>query len=168
MREYDVAAGLTVVAAGAFFFWGAGRIEIYGGDAIPADFFPKVVSSLIVVAGIILTVAGVRRRSVSAEVASENDVTDNDWSDFLRVTLPLVALTVCYILAWRSFGYVLATLMVAPSMFFVFGNRGFTWAFLVPVGTALAFFFIFFSGMGLHDAPGQFFDQTPINRMLGS
>jgi hypothetical protein len=154
----DAVVGVGVVLIGVFFLWGAGRIDVYGDDAIPSDFFPRVIATLMIVAGVVLAASGLRRRH--AELG--------DLSDLVRVTLPLVALTITYILLWRQVGYLLASLAVAPLIFVAFGNRGLRHALLVPAAVVLGFFLVFFTLMGLHDAPGRLLDQAPLNRLLGA
>jgi hypothetical protein len=82
------------------------------------------------------------------------------------VTLPLAGATLLYILAWRWFGFLLATLLLAPAVFLAFGNRGLRDSCLIPTAVAVAFYVMFFLGMGLFDAPGTLIDLAEIRRSL--
>jgi hypothetical protein len=157
----DAATGASIIALGMFFLWGAELIDVYGDDAIPSDFFPRAISILLILAGAALAAGGV----VAARRVTP---TSQDWRDFGRVTLPLAALTVGYAVLWRQIGYLGASMIVAPLMFLVFGNRGWRDALLVPAVVVIVFFVLFFSLMGLHDAPGRLLNQGPLNRLLGA
>jgi hypothetical protein len=156
----DTWAGLAAFLTGLFFFWGAGKIEIYGGETIPPDFVPRASATLMCAAGIALMI-----KSQLSESATET-IGVTGLSAFVRVTLPLVGATLLYILAWRAFGFLAATLLLASPVFLAFGNRGLRDAALIPIGVAVVFYVVFFIGMGLFDAPGSFVDLGEIFRSL--
>ena len=156
----DTWAGLAAFMTGLFFLWGAGRIEVYGGETIPPDFVPRASATLMCAAGIALMI----KSQLSEGVAQTIGVAG--LADFVKVTLPLVGATLLYILAWRAFGFLAATLLLASPVFLAFGNRGLRDAALIPLGVALVFYIVFFIGMGLFDAPGSIVDMGEIFRSL--
>lgn len=156
----DTLAGIAVIAVGVFFLWGAAQIETFGGDVIESDLIPRAVSILTCFAGVLLVVSSLKAPQRSGGQAAA-------FRDFALITLPLAALILFYVLLWKWFGFLLATLLAAPVIFWTFGNRGWRTGLALPFAIAVLFYVLFFRIMGIFDAPGTVIDFAAIVGALG-
>lgn len=154
----DLAISVAIAAFGAAVWWGTLRIDTSAGLLEGPRLLPTLVASGLVVlsAGLAVHAAGrLLARSPDGDGSSTAE-----WSGFIRVAAPLLALVFVYVALLNGFGYLLATALTAPTAFLLFGNRGWQQVVVLPVGLAVLFYVLFFQLLGMFDPPGAVFDLS--------
>lgn len=116
LSQERVIGVVSVIAAVILWYLAAGLPSIpTHGDVGPA-FFPRVIASLFLILGVLFLAIGPRLRPKAAETVSISR------NDILRAGLLLV-LTITYVAAQETLGFVLATAAYLFAGRFVFGSR---------------------------------------------
>ncbi len=145
-RKTDITTGIVVAVIGAVFFFEAGSIEGAGTEDMRARLLPQIISGLIVALGVLLSVAGFyKKKGFDAGAPFDAAV--------LKRIAPLVLIAFGYVVLFKLFGYLAATLLVSIPVFYMFGNRGWKSLLLPSVVATGIIYYVFFSLMGLYHAP---------------
>lgn len=146
------------LAGGLIFLFGAITTALsvntgtvaWGGES--ARLFPLVISAGLMVMGALLTLAGLRRATM----------TPLDFGVEAKGVLALAILGAFYVFAIGKLGYLVATGMAAPVALFLFGVRSRFGLALSVLLCPLIYHLIFFVGLGVYPPYGDWFDLLDI------
>ena len=119
--------------------------QMWGGES--ARLFPLAVSIVLVLLGGALMLKGVESYSLGEEA---------------RSVLGLLVLGLAYVWLISKFGYLVATGVTAPLVFWVFGTRWIPGLLLSAILCPLVFHLIFFVGLGVFPPYGEWFDLLDV------
>ncbi len=151
LRNPDLWTGLVLAVIGAGFLTASFDIRITEAGLIGPRFVPQVVCGLVVASGLILALG---RRTAGGESGPALP---------LRAAL-LIAIGLVNVWLVPRVGYAAATMLVAGSVFALFGQRD--WRVIAggAVVSGVAFHLLFIELMGVFMPAGRWFDLA---RMIG-
>jgi hypothetical protein len=165
-KQVNLAISTVTALVGVFVWWGAVNFDTDAGLFEGARLLPCIVGTgLIILAGVLLASGlGEEKTEKSSDAANEEDADDYGWRGLKTVAIPLTAIVLIYVGLLNGFGYLFATLLVAPAFFKLFGNQGTKHGLVIPIITAIVFYVLFFMVLGLFDPPGEILDFSEIFR----
>ena len=154
----DLAISAAVAFLGLFMWWGALQIETDAGLFEGPRLFPCLVATgLLVLAAVLAATAALK---TSGETVGDKGFTTTSWRSFWTVALPLTGMLILYVGLFNGFGYLIATLLVAPGAFWLFGCRGPLQVVVLPTALVVAMYLLFFRVLGMFDPPGTILDLS--------
>lgn len=150
----NIGAGGAVLCVGLFFLYGAllippGR-EMVGPATVP------------IAASIALIGGGLWLLFYAGMTASQEKAAAWEQYRFFTVVLPIGLTGLLYITLWPALGFLPASVLIAPVLFFALGARGYFELLIVPMGVLAVLYLIFFKTLKLYEQPGWL-----IERLIG-
>jgi putative tricarboxylic transport membrane protein len=145
--ELGLAALLGVV--GGVVLWDAGRLHssYAQADVVGPRTVPFVVGGLLLLCAVLLAVNVLRGGQGEAEGGEDVDLTHpTEW----RVVLPLIGFFVANIVLVERLGWVVSGAILFWGCAWTLGSRHYARDAVVSVAIALASFYLFYSGLGIH------------------
>lgn len=146
----NIGAGLAVICSGLFFLYGATLIRT-GREIVGPETVPMAASIALIAGGVWLFYAGLRERHETMAAGERYR--------FWPVVLPIGAIGLIYVTLWPAVGFVCASLLIAPVLFFALGARGYVELLIVPIGVVAVLYLIFFKALKLYEQPGWLFQM---------
>lgn len=141
----NIGAGVATFSIGVFLLYGATLIPP-GREAVGPATVPFAGSIALIAGGIWLFYAGLTGRHETAAAWEQ--------SRFFSVVLPIGVIGLIYISIWPALGFLPASILMAPLLFFALGARGYVELVIVPIGVLTVLYLIFFKALKLYEQPG--------------
>jgi putative tricarboxylic transport membrane protein len=157
----DLATSVAVALLGLVVWWGTVGIDTEAGLFEGPRLLPCIVGTGLLVLASVLGVGAALRMAGDARstAASQSDPTDGGVKD-MGVAIPISGLLIFYVGLLIGFGYLIATLVVAPFAFWLFGNRGRKHLLVLPTILTVVYYVLFFQLLGMFDPPGEILDVS--------
>ncbi|MEM7299480.1 MAG: tripartite tricarboxylate transporter TctB family protein [Pseudomonadota bacterium] len=151
--RHNVVTGLALVVLAAFFFWNSYSISLdfVDEEGIGPRFFPQAIAVVLGILGLILAGSGVLGRAAPA------DKTSFEARRFWLDAVPLFLLSLVFVWLFKSFGYLVATLILIAVGLLVFSARGRA-LWLTPPIAAILLYLVFFRLMRIYEPPAAIFN----------
>lgn len=149
-KTEEIALGFAVAVIGAIFLWAGWDIPT-GRTMVGPRSVPAIASGLIMFGGFAIALAPMIGRATGIGVGKPHKV--------LTIVLPAVALALAALWLWGAVGWTLATLIVAPIFFAIFGARGWRELVLFPLILVSILYLIFYQLLGLWHGTGWLIDR---------
>ena len=155
--RHNFYAGLALVAVAAFFFWKSFSISLdfVDEEGVGPRFFPQALGIALGMIGATLAFLGFRGRTAPTDKSSFSTL--RFWQD----AVPLFALGLAYIWAFKAFGYVAATLALLAVGLMLFAQRGRALWLMPPLAT-VALYLVFFRLMRVYEPPAKIFNPLTL------
>jgi hypothetical protein len=144
-RAEETALGLAVAGLGAIFLWSAGDIPP-SDSLVGARTVPAIASGLILAGGLAI--------ALRAWVSAVPGIGSGKPQKFLRIVLPATLLALAFLWLWSAVGWTLASLVIAPAFFAIFGARGWKELLLFPNLVVTLLYLVFYVLLGLWHETG--------------
>lgn len=134
MKVNDAISGAALVLLAGLVFWLTRDFPGMPGQPYGPDLFPRLIATLMALAGLGLIVSGLRRRAEGPLVVWA------DWVGSPRHAAGLVAViagVTFYILSSRTLGFVLAGFLVLTALFLLLRGRAHVWSSLAIAAVAV-------------------------------
>lgn len=152
--KYDIFSGLVIAVIGIVFMWQTYLLEGSIDEVMEVMLLPRIISIMLLCFGLLLSV----KTLLSKEKPSSSATSASPMSPQLLCRLGLLAtMGFAYTLFFWLFGYLIATIIVAIPVFYIFGNRGWFTLLVLPILAAIIIHLVFFKTMGLYQAPAAIF-----------
>ncbi|MBF9034344.1 hypothetical protein HKCCE2091_08840 [Rhodobacterales bacterium HKCCE2091] len=155
-RNEEIALGLAIAAVGGVFLWAAYQIPA-GRDLVGPRSLPALVAGLLSLGGLAISA-----RAWFGLAAPETGGSETE-RKLLRVVLPAVAVALAALWLWGAVGWTLASLMVAPVFFGIFGARGWKELVLFPCCAVGLLYLIFYRLLGLWHGTGWLIERLGLS-----
>lgn len=149
-RAEGAGVGIAVALVGAVFLYAALKVPARG-EVVGPGFVPTTTAAFILMGGLWLALSPLTTRRAGPGAGEPHK--------FFWVVLPAAGLALAYLWLWPALGWLLATLVIVPVFFAVFGARGWRELVLAPLVLVGVLWAIFFWGLNLYNMPGWLIER---------